>query len=508
MNPPQRVYLVGAGPGDPGLLTLRGRDCLKKADVVIYDKLANPALLELAPSDARRIYVGKQAANHTVPQYEINALLIREARANACVVRLKGGDPYVFGRGGEEALALQQAGIAFEIIPGVTAATAAAAYAGIPVTHRHCSSMLTLITGHENPDKPNSAIDWATLARGGGTLAFYMGIRNLPRITENLIRHGMVADTPVALIANGTHPDQKTITGTLRTIGGLAKQAEIRPPAMIIVGAVVQFRDRLHWFEDRPLFGRTVVVTRARTQASELAARLEALGANVLLFPTIRIEPTPDPAPLQAAIARIREFDWILFTSVNGVDAFFSALKINVGDARSLSGCRIAAIGSATATRLRDNGIRADLIPPHFTSRSLFTTLCEKENLHGKKILLPRADIAPFDLLDWLVGQGAEVTAVDAYSTRPGEPDDGVFDALAENHIDVVTFTSSSTAINFARMIQQRVDSLPQNVLYAAIGPETARTACTAGLTIDIEAKEHTIKGLIQAICHYFEEQT
>ncbi|MBE3069445.1 MAG: uroporphyrinogen-III C-methyltransferase, partial [Planctomycetes bacterium] len=354
-----RVTLVGAGPGDPGLLTLRGREALAAADVVVYDALVSPHLLDHAPPGAERVYVGKRSAQHTLSQDGINALLVERARGGAAVVRLKGGDPYVFGRGGEEGLALAEAGIPFEIVPGITAAVAAAAYAGIPVTHRGLASTLTFVTGHEADDKADSAIDWAALARLKGTLAFYMGVANLPAIAANLMRHGLAGATPAAAVQWGTTPRHRSVAATLETLHDAVTRAGLGPPAILLVGEVVRLRESLGWFEQRPLLGRRIVVTRARAQASSLVARLEALGAETIEAPAIRIEPPDDPAPLAEAARAAGDFDWIVFTSTNGVDAFFAALAAAGLDARRLAGCRVAAIGPATAERLAACGIRA-----------------------------------------------------------------------------------------------------------------------------------------------------
>jgi uroporphyrinogen III methyltransferase/synthase len=500
MNTPGIVYLVGAGPGDPGLLTLRGRDCLAVADVVVYDYLANPELLAHAPETARRIYVGKQAGQHTLTQEQINALLVEQGLAGQRVVRLKGGDPFVFGRGGEEALALQAAGIPVEVVPGVTAGIAAPAYAGIPVTHRTLTSVVTFATGHEDPEKDEPAIDWAALAVGGGTLVFYMGVGNLPGIVTRLTQNGRRPDTPVALIGQGTLPVQRVVEGTLATIVARVEAAGLKPPAIIIVGEVVSLRRELQWFERKPLFGRTVVVTRSRTQASDLAAGLRALGARVLLFPTIRIAAPADPGPLQDALRAIAAFNWILFTSVNAVDYVFAALAAAGHDSRALAGVLVGACGSETAERLRTHGIRPDLVPPRFTSESLFEALRAREDWAGKRVLLPRADIAPPALPDKLRQAGAEVTEVTAYRTVPDRPEPAAFQAFRDGAVDVVTFSSSSTARNFAALLRNELGALPENVLYASIGPETSRTARAEGITIGLEARESTVPGLLAAL--------
>lgn len=500
MSTPGIVYLVGAGPGDPGLLTLRGRDCLNMADVVVYDYLANPELLAYAPATAERIYVGKAAGQHTLTQEQINALLVERGLAGQRVVRLKGGDPFVFGRGGEEALALHAVGIPVEVVPGVTSGIAAPAYAGIPVTHRTLTSMVTFVTGHENPEKDEPTIDWAALAQGSGTLVFYMGVGNLPGIVARLTQHGRCPATPVALIGQGTLPTQRVVEGTLATIVAQVENARLKPPAIIVVGDVVSLRGELQWFDRKPLFGRTVVVTRSRTQASDLAAGLRALGARVLLFPTIRIAEPADPAPLQDAVRGMAAFDWVLFTSVNAVDSVFAALAATGRDSRAFAGVQIGAIGPETVDRLKAHGLRPDLVPTRFTSESLLAALCAREEMAGKRVLLPRADIAPATFPDALRQAGAKVTEVVAYRTLPDRPDPAAFQAFRDGAVAVVTFTSSSTARNFAAIIREELGTLPEKVLYASIGPETSRTARAAGITIGLEASEATVPGLLAAL--------
>jgi uroporphyrinogen III methyltransferase/synthase len=500
MSKPGIVYLVGAGPGDPGLLTLRGRDCLAIAEVVVYDYLANPELLAHAPATAERIYVGKSAGQHTLTQEQINALLVEHGLAGQCVVRLKGGDPFVFGRGGEEALALQAVGVPVEVVPGVTSGIAAPAYAGIPVTHRTLTSLVTFATGHEDPEKDEPAIDWAALARGGGTLVFYMGVGNLPGIVARLTQHGRCPETPVALIGQGTLPTQRVVEGTLATIVARVEEARMKPPAIILVGEVVSLRRDLRWFDRKPLFGRTVVVTRSRPQASALAAGLRALGARVLLFPTIRIAEPADPAALDAAVRNVAAFDWVLFTSVNAVDSVFAALAASGRDSRAFGGVQLGAIGPETVERLRTHGLRPDLIPSRFTSEALFETLRADVDLAGKRVLLPRADIAPAALPDGLRQAGAQVTEVIAYRTLPDRPDPAAFQAFRDGAVDVVTFTSSSTARNFAAILRAELGTLPENILYASIGPETSRTARAEGMTIGLEAAEATVPGLLAAL--------
>jgi len=499
MNP-GRVYLVGAGPGDPGLLTLRGREALALADVVVYDALLSPRLLDHAPPAAERVYVGKRAAQHTLSQDDINALLVERARAGRTVVRLKGGDPYVFGRGGEEALALAEAGIPFEVVPGVTAGVAAAAYAGIPVTHRDLASGVALVTGHEAQDKPDSALDWQALARWPGTLVFYMGVRNLPTIAENLVAHGRSPDTPAAAIHWGTTPRQRTVTGSLATLPGLVLRAELKAPAIIVVGAVVALRDRLAWFEQRPLLGRRIVVTRARAQASDLVAQLDALGAETIEAPAIHIEPPEDPADIERAAREAASFDWIVFTSVNGVDAYFAALAGAGLDARALAGVGVATIGPATTERLGRFGIRSDLQPETYTGAAVAEALAAGADLRGRRVLLPRADIAPKELADALRSHGAVVSDIVAYRTVLDTASaDAVTDALGAGQVDWLTFTSSSTVRNFLGVVGAEAVRASRARI-ASIGPTTSATLREAGLEPDVEADPHTMPALVDAI--------
>ena len=493
------VYLVGAGPGDPGLLTLRGKEVLSQADLVVYDHLVSTRLLDYAPLKAEQIYVGKQASDHTLSQDKINQLLVGRARAGATVVRLKGGDPFVFGRGSEEALALVEAGIAFEVVPGITAGIAAAAYAGIPVTDRSCTSSFSMITGHEAEDKIDSSINWQSLAVSKSTLAFYMGVRNLPRICENLTKHGLDAQTPAALIRWGTTTRQEVLVGSVDTLPGLAEEAKFKPPALIVIGQVVALRAKLKWFELRPLFGRRIVVTRARAQASQLSSRLEQLGAEVIELPTIRIRPPEDPTALQQAIAELASFDWIIFTSTNAADAFFGALEKAGLDARALVANRICAIGPATSKRVRQFGIRPDVQPETFTTADIVESLAAREQLVGRRILCPRADIAPKDLPEALTAGGATVTEIAAYYTVPDNTNaDEVIELLGQDQIHWITFTSSSTVKNFFEVVKP--ESLDAKVRLASIGPSTSATIKQFGFTPAIEAEQYTINGLIEAI--------
>ncbi|HUT58829.1 MAG TPA: uroporphyrinogen-III C-methyltransferase [Phycisphaerae bacterium] len=495
-----RVYLVGAGPGDPGLLTLRGRDVLGRADVVVYDALIAEPLLDLAPGGAERVYVGKRSGRHAMSQDGINQLLIDRARAGKTVVRLKGGDPFIFGRGGEEALAMAAAGVRFEVVPGVTAATAAAACAGIPLTHRGLAGSVALITGHQAAEDGDAELDWPSLASWRGTLAFYMGVANLAGICRKLIAHGLPADTPAAVIHWGATPRQKVASGTVESLPARAEEAKIAPPALIVIGNVVALREKLRWFESRPLFGKRIAVTRARPQASELAALLEAAGAEVITCPTIRIAPTDDPQPLKQAAAEIGTFDWLVLTSVNGVDALWTALQSHGLDARALAGCRIAVVGPATAERLAVFGLRADLQPQTYTTAALAEELRSACKLKGKRVLCPRSDAAPPDLSDALAAAGAQVTEVVAYRTVPDHSGARpVLEMLEADGLHWLTFTSSSTVTNFLAAVDARRVAR-SSVRIASIGPVTSRAIRSAGLSVAVEAENHTVHGLAEAI--------
>jgi uroporphyrinogen III methyltransferase/synthase len=499
------VYLVGAGPGDPGLLTLRGRDLLATADVVVYDQLAGDRVVAYARVGAEKIYVGKKAGQHSLPQEKINELLAEKALAGHSVVRLKGGDPFVFGRGGEEALHLVERGVPFEVVPGVTAATAVPAYAGIPVTHRGFTATLGLVTGHEDPTKDSSDIDWATLA-GMGTLVFYMGVKNLPVICERLIAHGRGKDTPAALVRQGTLPSQRTLVGTLATLPRLAEEAGFKPPSLIVVGEVIALREKLRWIEDRPLFGRRIVVTRTREQASDLAKLLEARGAEVIEFSTIRIDSPADPLPLRHAVRNLRGYDWTVFTSVNGVESFFRELHLQGLDARHFAGVKVCAIGPATSLRLAEQGIAADLMPERFVAEAVLDALTAKEDLAGKRVLLPRADLAREALPDGLRAAGAIVEEVDAYRTVVDDRSAGeVPEKLEGGQVDMVTFTSSSTVTNFCALLgPERLAQLRGIIALASIGPVTTETIRAHGLAPDVSAPVHTIPGLVDAITDFY----
>jgi uroporphyrinogen III methyltransferase/synthase len=496
------VSLVGAGPGDEGLITVRGAACLQEADVVVYDHLVSGQLLSYCRRECESIYVGKQAGSHTYRQDDINQLLIRYAQQGKLVVRLKGGDPFLFGRGGEEALALAQAGVAFEIVPGVTAGVAAPACAGIPVTHRDVASSVTFITGHEAADKADSSLDWEGIARGGDTLVFYMGVRNIEPIMEALMRYGRGPDTPAALIRWGTTARQQTITATVATIAEEVARTGIQPPAIIMVGEVVRYREQLRWFDTRPLFGRRIVVTRSRAQASELAASLTAAGAQVDQFPTIDIHPVEDVKELDFRLDRISDFAWIVFTSVNGVRIFFERLFERGMDTRSLSGVQIAVIGKATGLETARYGINPDLVPDQFTSEGTIEAFRSQAiDVKGKKVLLPGSAIAREYIPRKLREMGAIIEQVAVYENRQPRYSREQVEALFDPLPDLVTFTSSSTVEHFVSICTTLgLDPLLSQIMGASIGPITSETARKYGITIGTEAETHTIAGLVEAI--------
>ena len=501
-NKKGKVYIIGAGPGDAGLITLKGVDCLRVADVVIYDYLVSKDLLKYASDDARLIYAGKQGGAHTLLQWQINDLLVKEAKAGNTVARLKGGDPFIFGRGGEEAEKLAESGISFEIIPGVTSAIAVPAYAGIPLTHRGLTSTVAFVTGHEDPTKEKSDIDWPALARIG-TLVFLMGVKNIGKIVEELTRNGKPPETPAALIRWGTTPRQEILTGTLANISVLARKRKFAPPAILVVGKVVDLSNTLSWFEQKPLFGRGIVITRPEKQADDLAQLLTNEGANPIHFPTIKIVPPPDWRDLDAAIKNLEDYDWLIFTSANGVAFFFERLFEKNKDIRDLKGIKICCIGPATAQQVESKGIRVDLVPKKFISEGILESF-SGINLRGKKILIARAAKARDVLPTGLKKLGAKVNVVTAYVTvNSGKKKKELETLFKENQVDVITFTSSSTVNNFAK-IMGRNFSLPKSVKVACIGPVTEAAATRAGLSIDIHQAEYTMEGLVQALIDYF----
>ena len=498
------VYLIGAGPGDPGLITVKGRDCLRRAEVVVYDYLANPALLAEAPPEAERIYVGKTRGQHHTPQQQINALLVERAQRGQVVARLKGGDPYVFGRGGEEAEELVTAGVPFEVVPGISAGFAAATYAGIPLTHRDFTTSLGLVTGHENPLKKVSNLDWQKLATGVGTLVFYMGMTNLALIAEQLMANGRAPETPVAVIRWGTTPQQQTITATLADVVAKVTEAGLKPPAVIVVGEVVRLRDKLRWFDQRPLFGRKVLVTRSPQQAQSLVGLLQTAGAEAVCLPTVEIAPPASWAELDAAIAELTSTDYLILTSANGVDAFFERLHAADLDGRALHNVTIVAVGPKTAAAIAHHGLRADLIPQRYQAEGIIELL-QQRNLNGKRILYPRSASARDLLESELSKTGAEVRAPIAYRTEPAtEEADRLRDLLAGEKLDAVTFTSASTVEHcLALLTPHEVDYLDRAVI-AAIGPLTAAAARKHGLTVDVEPNEATCEALVTALTNHF----
>ncbi|MGA7144238.1 MAG: uroporphyrinogen-III C-methyltransferase [Desulfobacterales bacterium] len=500
-----KVFLVGAGPGDPGLITVKGLECIQQADVIIYDFLASEVLLKHASEHSEIIYVGKKGSDHTFSQDTINALIVEKAENGSTVIRLKGGDPFIFGRGGEEAEVLIRAGIPFEIVPGVTSAIAAPAYAGIPLTHRKFASSVAFVTGHEDPTKNKSNIDWASLAKGIGTIVFLMGVKNLTQITERLMSHGMRPDTPAALVRWGTTAKQVTITATLDTIVALKNAANLKPPAVLIVGHVVGLREKIKWFEDRPLMGRSIVVTRSREQAGELVKRLSGLGAECLECPTIKVVPTDDMKPLDKALDNLTSYDWLMFTSVNGVDFFFNRLFEKGKDVRDLNHIRTAVIGPATAKKLLDYGFNSDIVPESYRAESVVKAFA-KEDIAGKKILLPRAKQARPVLPVELVKMGAVVDDVEVYVTKAVKDKAGVILKRLEEHtIDMITFTSSSTVKNFRALLpSEGLDHLMQGITIASIGPVTSETARNLGFDVHIVAEEYTIQKLCDAIVKYY----
>ncbi len=497
-----KVYLVGAGPGDPGLLTVKGKLVLERADCVVHDFLVNPALLRLTRPDAERISVGRRGSAERMRQSAINQLLVERARAGKIVCRLKGGDPFVFGRGGEEAMALADAGIEFEIVPGVSAGHAVPAYAGIPITHRDITSTVTFIAGHEDPEKESSRIDWAQLANCPGTLVLFMAVRNLPRLTQALVDHGRAPATPAAVIQWGSLPSQKVIEGTLANIA--AKACSISTPAITVIGDVVGLRKNLKWFESLPLFGKRIAITRTREQASVLRQELEALGAEVIEIPTIAIRAPDSWEPLDSAIRRLAEFQYLLVTSANGVSNFLARLMACGRDSRALKGLTIGAIGPATAAEFVRAGVKVDLLPKEYVAEGLLAAL-GGHDLRGKAILIPRARVARDLVPRALKERGARVEVVEAYQTILPDLSRQQVARMLEPAPDAITFTSSSTATNFAKLVgEDRVVETLRGVLTASIGPITTATLRKLGLSVTVEAQEATMAGLARAIANEF----
>lgn len=500
-----KVYIIGAGPGDAGLITLKAVESLRLADVVIYDNLVNEELLKYAPGRARFIYAGKKGGDHTLSQDKINELLAKEALAGNTVARLKGGDPFIFGRGGEEAEVLAAYGVPFEVIPGVTSAIAVPAYAGIPLTHRGLTSTVAFITGHEDPAKEKSEIDWQALA-GIGTLVFLMGVKNIAQITESLMAHGKSPQTPAALIRRGTTPQQEIIAAPLADIAALAQAAAFAAPAILVVGKVVDLRETLQWFEKKPLSGKGVVITRPEKQADDLAILLEKEGAQAISFPTIKIIPPGDWGSLDAALQQLDTYSWIIFTSANGVQYFFERLREINKDVRELKGVQICCIGPATAGQMTKMGIRVDLVPDEYIAEGILRSFAGRD-LQGKKILIPRASKARNILPEGLRKLGAAVDVATAYQTvNSGRKKEELEELIRENKINVITFTSSSTVTNFLE-IAGKDFSLPPQIRIACIGPVTAATARKAGFSVDIQQDQYTMEGLAQSLVDYYRRQ-
>jgi uroporphyrinogen III methyltransferase/synthase len=497
-------YLVGAGPGDPGLLTLKGKACLEAADVVVYDYLSNPEFLRHARQDARRIYVGKKARDHTLPQDQINELIVQLTREGKTVTRLKGGDPVLFGRGAEEAQELAAAGVRFEIVPGITSAIAGPAYAGIPVTHRSHCSQLTIFTGHEDPTKPDSSLDYAKLAAADGTKVFLMGVERMEEITRALIDHGADSSTPMALVRWATHGRQQTLVATLGTMAARVRETGFKAPAVAVVGDVVTERDSINWFENRPLFGRRVVVTRTRHQIGEVSRRLGALGADVIELPTIRITGPKDERAFAELVQDAHTYDWIVFSSPNGVDAFFKMFYRLYDDARSIGGARIAVIGPGTAAKLREWHLAVDLMPERdFVAEGLVTAFKDNFSIENLKVLWVRGAEARNVVSTGLSGLGAIVDEAIAYQTVPETEDNqDAAERLRDEGADVITFTSASTVENFFAL----GIPLPSTTRIASIGPVTSAAVRDHGREVDIEASPHTIPGLVSAVQQLLEK--
>ncbi|KUG04697.1 uroporphyrinogen-iii methyltransferase / uroporphyrinogen-iii synthase [hydrocarbon metagenome] len=495
------VYLVGAGPGDPGLFTLRGKMLLEQADVVVFDRLVGDEILSYAPREAELIYVGKESGRHALSQDEINTLLVEKAREGKQVVRLKGGDPFLYGRGGEEAVYIREQGLNYEVVPGITSAIAVPAYAGIPVTHRDATSSFAVITGHEKPGKTDSSISWDKISTGIGTLVFLMGVENLDYICSRLMENGRGPDTPVALIRWGTRPQQEVLTGTLDDIVQRVKDADFKPPAVIVVGEVVQLRDKLKWIENRPLLGKRIIVTRSREQASVLVRKIRELGGTPLEFPTIEIIKEADMSLLVKAFKQIQDYNWIVFTSVNAVEIFFEEMKLNDIDIRNLYGIKICAIGPVTRKKLEDWGLKVEMMPDEYRAEGVLEAL-NSIITEGERVLLPRArgarDILPETMRKW----GLQVEEINIYSAALAAGENAeIPDDIIKGKVDYLTFTSSSTVNNFVEIIgQENISRLGERIRIACIGPITADKARELGFAVKIVAEKYTIDGLVQAI--------
>ena len=501
-----KVYLVGAGPGDPGLITVKGLRCLQQAQVVVYDRLLDPSLLDSVPGSCERIFVGKERGRQALTQDEINALLVERGSAGQTVVRLKGGDPFVFGRGGEEALALAENSISFEVVPGITSAISAAAYAGIPITQRRVATCFTVVSGSEDPTKPQSSIPWDVLAKTGGTLVVLMGWASLDAIMDTLQQHGMAPTTPVALVQWGTWSRQRKVIGTLQDVVAKGRAAGLGPPVIAVIGDVVNLADKLAWFDQRPLFGQKVLITRSRTQASNLRNQLEELGAETLELPSIEIAPLDDFSELDEAVARLSQFGWVIFASVNAVEAVFQRLAALGHDSRWLSGLTVGAIGPATQQALIQRGINPDFVPQRSVSESVVEELSHL-GWRGVPVLLPSSNIGRDVLASGLSRLGAQVERVAAYRTVT--PPDAAARArqILERGVDIITFTSSSTVSNLLDILDGDKQYLDASFI-ACIGPITANTARDLGLRVDLVAEEATVEGLVNSLLTHFTGQT
>ncbi|HYS70567.1 MAG TPA: uroporphyrinogen-III C-methyltransferase [Gemmatimonadaceae bacterium] len=496
-----KVFFVGAGPGEPDLITLRGKQLIDSADAVVYDALANSALLPRGARETGRpelYYVGKRGgAKNPVTQHEINELLVKLAREGKRVVRLKGGDPFVFGRGSEEAQAMNDASIPFDIVPGITAGIAAPAYAGIPVTHRGLSTSVTFVTGHEDPAKPHTQTNWSALAKSGGTIVLYMGVKTLASITSALLKDGMPPEVPAAAIQWGTHPRQRTVVATLDTIASKVEQENIGAPAIIVIGWSVVLRDELNWFEKRPLHGRRIVVTRATQQAQALTERLRELGAEVIEMPATQIARL-DLAPLRSAIAGLSRYQWLILTSQNAVSIFWEQLLGEGKDARALAGVKVAAVGPATAGALLEHGITVDVIPKRFVAEGLLEMLRERDNVSGKRVLYVTAEGAREVLPQGLRETGAHLDVIEAYRSIPdGEGAERLARAIESGRLDLATFTSGSAVRGYVDAIGE---DLAKHVPAVSMGPQTSEALREAGIEVKAEAKESTLDGLVSAV--------
>jgi uroporphyrinogen III methyltransferase/synthase len=499
-----KVFIVGAGPGDIGLLTVKGLKCLRKAEVVIYDFHLNAQILNYINHDAEFIYAGKRGGHHSMAQDEINEILVQKAKEGKIICRLKGGDPFVFGRGGEEAEALAENGIEFEIVPGVSSSVAAPAYAGIPLTHRLYSSSFAVIPGYEDATKKESTIDWAKLSTGVGTLVFLMAVKNIDVVTQKLIENGRSPETPVAVIRWGTRPDQKTIIGTLKNIVELVKEKDIKPPAVMVVGDVVRLRESLRWYEKKPMFGYRVLVTREHSEGFE---PLEELGAELIEFQTIEIVPPKNFSELDSAIDKIKIYNWLIFTSRNGVKYFLKRFFERDRDIRDLKGIKICAVGSKTSEEIKRYGMKVDLIPEEFSSEGLIKLFSEQRakskerGLKGMKFLLPKAEKTREIFPEKVRELGGHIDLPVAYRTvKPEKHGKRLRRFLKEGRISIATFTSAATFNNFIEIMGEKADKLLKGVAIAVIGPVTAKAIVKAGLKVDIMPKEATIEALVKEI--------